>query len=523
MSKDNHLTILLSADHDEERDILSNVLAGQGYIVSKIDNLKDKVEAYHEVLPALVIIAESGPDVCANEASRRLKEEAEIDDIPVLVICDRRSSLESLSGSGGMSDYLRRPFEREDILARIKILLRVSRQVVELRDMREKLHTAQKLECVGALAAGVAHEFNNMMCAVLGFAELALQDGANDMDSLRESAEVSSETAKRATAAARSLLAFSRQAASVKAKGNLNDAVSAAVRLLVRDMDKSGIKTVVELGELPEINFAIGSIQQVFLNLIINSWHAMTGWNGEKTVTIRTWTDNNQKVCASVADTGMGIPASRHEKIFEPFFTTKTAEEPGQVKGSGLGLSIVKEVVRDHGGTIYVESEEGKGAKFILTFPVESMVADASHSQTFNTESYSLPFQRKYSILVVDDDEQNRKTIARLLKKNGHRALVAGNMAEAIPLIWGNKLDLIVLDLVMPGASGDENVKSLREQGIDMPIMICTGNLDGISIKKALEAGANGVVTKPFSGYEFLSEMQECLSGSRSQGLKEKN
>jgi len=522
MQKGSPAVILLSASHDEEREVLFNVLAGQGYSVHKFEKTDDPLVSYHQVSPDFVIIADIGSGFLSSDSSKRLKEEADAEEIPVLFICNKDSSLESLAGSDGIIDYLRRPFEREDILARIKILLKVRQQMKELQEIKERLHSAQKLECVGALAAGVAHEFNNMMCSVLGFAELALQDDATDVAALKESAEISCETAKRATAAARSLLAFSRQATSAKAMGNLNDAILAAVRLLMRDMEKSGIKIIMELGELPEINFAIGSMQQVFLNLIINSWHAMTDWNGEKTVKIRSWAEEGQRVYASVADTGIGIPKSRHEKIFEAFFTTKTGET-GNVKGSGLGLAIIKEVIRDHGGAIRVNSEEGKGAEFIITLPVESVIGSPDQGHAFNTDAFTLPYGRKYSVIVIDDEDQNRKAIARLLKKNGHKVISASSMAEAVPLLWSNKLDLIVLDLIMPGPSGDENVRNLRDQGLEIPIMICTGHVDDVAIKKALDAGANGVVTKPFSGSEFLSEMHACISGEKSRDVPGKN
>lgn len=505
-------TILLASDSGEEQDVLFNILAGQGCVVEKLKMEDDLLDQFRNIKPGLVIVAEKGSSVLSSDMSRRLREEADVEEVPFLLVCDAESSLEVLAGSEGVVDFLRRPFGRDDLMARVKVLLTIRQKAVDLSEMRQQLHNAQKLECVGALAAGVAHEFNNMMCSVMGFAELALEGGGMDIAALKESAEISCETAKRATAAARSLLAFSRQATSAKAVGNLNDAVVAAMRLLQRDMEKSGIKIVTELKDLPPTRFAIGSMQQVFLNLIINSWHSMAGTSGVKTLNVRSWAENNQRVYVSVSDTGIGIHPSRHERIFEPFYTTKTGDNSGQIKGSGLGLAIVREVLREHGGTIRVESEEDKGARFIVTLPVETAPVEVTATEKFDPAAFTLPFNRGYSILVVDDEEQNRKAICRLLKKHGHTVFSASNMAEAVPLVWSNKLDLIVLDLVMPGASGDDNVRSLIDQGVDVPILICTGNVDGVAIRKALEAGACGVVTKPFSASEFLSEMHACIA-----------
>src|SRR3989339_372383 len=162
MHKGSPAVILLSASHDEEREVLFNVLAGQGDSVHKFEKSDDPLTRFHQVSPDFLIIADIGSGIFSSDISKRLKEEADIDEIPVLLICDKDSSLEALSGSDGVIDYLRRPFEREDILARIKLLLKIRQQMTDLREIRERLHSAQKLECVGALAAGVAHEFNNM-------------------------------------------------------------------------------------------------------------------------------------------------------------------------------------------------------------------------------------------------------------------------------------------------------------------------------------------------------------------------
>jgi CheY-like chemotaxis protein len=386
----------------------------------------------------------------------------------------------------------------------------------ELKLVREQLQSAQKYECVGALAAGVAHEFNNMMCSIMGFAELALDVKNTDNETLKESAEVSYETAKRASATAACLLAFSRQVKSSKAIGDVNDAIRGALRLLQRDLEKNGIKVDLSFGALPKSLYAQGPLQQVFVNLIINAWHAMMEVSGDRALSIKSWAEGNSRIYVSVSDTGPGIHPSKHEKIFEPFYTTKTSGKPNEGKGSGLGLVIVKEVVRDHNGTVRVESDEGKGACFTVTLPVDTGEIALNEERDSSATPADHPTgSRPYSILVVDDEEPSRRIINRLLQRQGHEVFTASNMAEALVLLWSQKLDLIVLDLVMPGSNGPDNVRQLRDQEIDLPILICTGNTDTTLIQRALDAGANGVVMKPFSIEEFSTHMYSCLAAGK--------
>lgn len=503
--------VLVVASRAEERSTINNIMIGQGYTSAEVSSLEAARAVLESGWPHLIIVALEGPLDAAM--CRHLMHPEDPERSPILIVCDGDARMEWMTGVYGVIDIVRRPFSRSDVLSRCKVLLRIKTLNNQMTLLNNQLLGAQKMECVGALLAGVVHEFNNLMFSVMGFAEMARAGGGTDIDALRESADVSYEVAKRATATAASLLAFSRQATSAKADGDLNDVILAAVRLLQRNMEKGGITIDLQLGELPPTRFAFGPLQQVVLNLMINAWHAMPSGTDERKLTLTSRCEDNHRIHIDVQDTGHGIPQDKMDRIFDAFFTTKKgeAEAGGEPTGSGLGLSIVREVMQDHNGVVLVDSEVGVGTTFTLCLPVEKINGDQAGTPVL-FEDGKPETSRKYTVLVVDDEESSRKVLARILLKHGHAAYAASNMAEAVTLLCGRQFDLISLDMIMPDSDGPENVRRLREDGISIPILICTGHVEEPVLQQAMDAGANGLIRKPFSAPEFLARMRECVA-----------
>jgi signal transduction histidine kinase len=352
----------------------------------------------------------------------------------------------------------------------------------ELESATEQLRQAQKMEAIGRLAGGVAHDFNNMLLAISGYTELALNMVDGRVSELL--VEVRKASARAAELTTR-LLAFSRQQVLQPAVLDLNAAVRDVERMLARLL---GDGVAIELGlsePLSPIDADPGQITQVLLNLAVNARDAMSG---DGTLTIAT-SMRGDHVLLTVTDTGTGTDAATRESLFEPFFTTKPVG-----LGTGLGLSTVYGIVTQSGGTIDVESTLGTGATFLLAFP------GSSGSPVSAAPVVAIAPARAGRILVVDDDEAVRELVPQMLRDQGHDAITAGTAAEA--LAARGPWDLVVSDVVMPDVNGPELVRRL-------------GAIDHLFISgydaQALVAGGTPFLAKPFTAADLAQKVREVL------------
>jgi signal transduction histidine kinase/FixJ family two-component response regulator len=235
----------------------------------------------------------------------------------------------------------------------------------DLKRSQQELIESSKLAAVGTLAAGVAHEFNNLLAAISGHTELGLI--SEDMDEIKQSLNVVVESVDRAKRITANLLTFARRREPRMEIADVTEAVENPLQLMERDLQKSNIKLVREISDVPAIVCDAGQISQVCLNLLTNARDAMLPDGG--TVTVKVKQDGDDIVIA-FSDTGGGVPDHIMDKLFEPFVTTKGPLGGGDVSGTGLGLSVSYGVVKNHGGTIEVETEEGKGSTFTVRLPI---------------------------------------------------------------------------------------------------------------------------------------------------------
>jgi len=367
--------------------------------------------------------------------------------------------------------------------------------------LTEQLKQSQKMDAIGQLAGGVAHDFNNMLGGIIGSAEM-LETMIPETSESRMFIELITKSAHHAAELASKLLAFSRHK-SVKSKSiDLTEVIDDVIGILKNTIDRR-ITISRDLQNTDNIvNGDYALLQSVFLNLGINSSQAIE--NAGEIVFRISQVDLGREYCEAsifdlkegpyidveVRDTGSGIPIEDQSKIFEPFFTTK---EVG--KGTGLGLSAAYGTVRQHKGAITVYSEVGRGTVFHVYLPVH-------RDQPAITETGAATILKgSGTILLVDDEEILRKTGSALLSSCGYRVLTASDGEEAVHTFRKNQdvIDLVILDLVMPRMNGKDCFMLLREIRPSLPIIISSGFSRGQDIDDLLKIGVSGFIEKPFS------------------------
>ncbi|MEW6419188.1 MAG: PAS domain S-box protein [Nitrospirota bacterium] len=384
------------------------------------------------------------------------------------------------------------------------------RDITEKKAIQEQLLHSQKMESVGALAGGIAHNFNNLLTAILGYAELLMEYSNLDNDSSQRVKSIES-SARKAGVLVSKLLSFSRRDISEIRPLNLNDVINDSVKLLEGILDKRiGLKTTLD-NNIPTVEADPGQIEQVIMNLLVNARDAMPD-GGLITITTRTtevkrdlfdmptYIMPGRYVLLTISDTGSGIPKEIINKIFEPFFTTK---EKG--RGTGLGLATVYGIIKDHKGYITVQSEVDKGTTFDIYLPVSGKTAyKAMRPQQFSISGHE-------KILVVDDEEEVLKFIKDILETHGYRVLPAQNPLSAVDMFkeLSGEIDLVITDIVMPLMQGKELINNLKAIKPDIKIIAISGYTDEIITRD--NTMINEFVKKPFEVNQFLSIVRRTL------------
>src|SRR5438552_2949675 len=327
------------------------------------------------------------------------------------------------------------------------------RDITERKQLEEQLRQLQKMESIGQLAAGVAHDFNNILAVIQGHTDMVL-GGMVEGNDVEESLKQVSAAAKRAASLTRQLLAFSRKQEMQPQDVNLNEVVSGMTKMLERLLGADVALQFIPGPNLPAVNGDIGMMEQVLLNLAVNARDAMPQ-GGQLIISTasRTFDETHVKhnpearagqfVCLSVRDTGCGIAPEALRRIFEPFFTTKEAG-----RGTGLGLATVYGIVKQHQGWLDVESQVGQGTTFNLFLPPGAKTAVPA----VESIPSAAPRGRGETILVAEDEPALRRLAARMLRNLGYEVLEAASGVEAIE-VWerhGRKVDLLLTVLVMP-------------------------------------------------------------------------
>lgn len=397
-------------------------------------------------------------------------------------------------------------------LALQNMIDRVSRDIAEQQRLEEQLRQSAKMQAVGNLAGGIAHDLNNMLSAILGAVEMLANESLDDNEA-KEDINIIGDAATRAADLTQNLLTFSRKGKNISKPMDLHETVNDACELLERTI---GQKIVLNKDFAADISTIFGDstlIQNVLLNLGINARDAMPE-GGE--ILIRTKNvvidENNSSIGSlvapgvyielSVSDTGTGMPKDIQEHVFEPFYTTKD-----EGKGTGLGLTSVYRTVTDHNGEILVESEEGNGTEFKIYLPVEELEIS---SKTLAEEGVIFG---KGCILLVDDEQIVRTTNSNLIEKLGYEVLTAEDGRHAIDIFkeHQDRIDLVLLDVVMPRMGGRETYNELRKIDPNVKVIFVSGFTRELSIEKLICDGAQAFLSKPFCRRELSLEIAKAL------------
>lgn len=395
-------------------------------------------------------------------------------------------------------------------------ILRRRRAERALRKAEEHLRSSQKLEAIGLLAGGVAHDFNNILQVIRGHAEFlrATVSGTPQL----EDVEIIQDAAKRATQLTRQLLAFSRKQPLKRELVDPNALVSEMVSMLRRLLGEHIDVQVMLLEEACMLIADKSQLEQVLLNLVVNARDAMpTGGRIHiklHTTRINPRDENDQAelgdgpyLILTVSDNGCGMPPKVVARLFEPFFTTKDLG-----KGTGMGLAVAYGIVRQHGGTIRVYSEVGSGSVFKVMLPISNGIADQPQET-----SEAVLTKGGGTILLAEDDAQVRGIAVRILNENGFRVLSAVDGEEALRLIDRHHavISLAVLDLIMPRRNGREVFDYMQKHHPTIPVLFCSGyGAEMLPPESAPDAG-RALINKPYSPRELLTQIHR-LQKARS-------
>ncbi len=395
-----------------------------------------------------------------------------------------------------------------------KSILAIYTDITERKRLESQFLRVQRMESIGTLAGGVAHDLNNMLAPITMSIHM-LQEKVNDeegralLDTLQASAQRGAELVNQ-------VLSFARGVEGQRVPINPAHLIR-EIQKIVRETFPKSIEFRFDPGR--EVWMVTGDptqLHQVFMNLCVNARDAMPD-GGRLTVTVENLTldevyvgmnpgsKQGAYVLIKVADTGTGIPSGIKDKIFEPFFTTK---EIG--KGTGLGLSTTQAIVKSHDGFINVYSEPGKGSIFKIYLPAQTT---AKATEKIAVEKTQLPRGHGELVLVVDDEDGIRTAARKTLERFGYRVLLANNGAEAVSLYarHGDEIAVVLTDMAMPVMDGPSTIIALKVMNPKVKVIASSGHASSGGVAKAVDAGVEYFIPKPYTAEQMLKILAQVL------------
>jgi two-component system cell cycle sensor histidine kinase/response regulator CckA len=383
--------------------------------------------------------------------------------------------------------------------------------ITDVKRMQEEAMARQKLESLGVLAGGIAHDFNNLLGSILSEAELALSDTTPNVSPERELRNIRA-LAVRGSEIARELLTFAGNERENIEPVNLSALVGEMLELLRISISKHATLKV-ELGEdLPAVRASAAQIRRVVMNLITNASEAIGDQGGVITVTAsiaRAQPSGLDYVGLEISDTGCGMTEELQASIFDPFFTTRQA-------GRGLGLAVVQGIIRGYDGSIHVRSVPGQGTTFRILLPCAGEPALENRIAAIPGKSdppERIP-GRAPTILVVDDEVTLRRAISKMLDKRGFFTLQAEDGSSAIELFRArpDEIDVILLDMTIPGTSSTEVVSEVRKVRADVKVILTTAYSYEFAMRSFGSALTDSFIQKPYQFSDLLKVLTDTLS-----------
>jgi two-component system, cell cycle sensor histidine kinase and response regulator CckA len=390
------------------------------------------------------------------------------------------------------------------------------------KELEAQLHQSQKLESLGTLAGGIAHDLNNILFPMIGYTEMTLEElPANSP--LRDNLDKVMKSANRAKAMIQQILAFGRQRSDEYAEPvQIEPVITETVDFLQNSFPSTISIEKKIAGSIGKVSINASGFHQVIMNLCTNALHAMEDQPSgrlEITVEQRHMTESDiapyrdlmvgdyVRIC--VADNGKGISPDAAGKIFEPYFTTKT-----QDKGTGLGLSVSYGIIKNAGGIITVNSVPGVGSNFEIFLPV----ADCHASIPIKREDFYLPLPTgTETVLLVDDEHRIVELEKQMIESLGYTVIPRTSSIEALAAFRHDpsRFDIVITDQTMPNMNGIEFSKTILDIRPDIPVIICTGFSEKVTMEKIDAMGIKGILPKPIPKSELAVMIRRVLDGSR--------
>jgi two-component system cell cycle sensor histidine kinase/response regulator CckA len=395
----------------------------------------------------------------------------------------------------------------------------IARDISDRKRLETQLRHAQKMEAVGALAGGIAHDFNNLLMGIQGYASLMLlktypeHPHHKHLNSVEQLVQNGADLTKQ-------LLGFAKDGKYDVKSTNMNEIARDTIRMFGRTKKEISIYEEYEEAIWP-VEVDQGQLQQVLLNIFVNAGQAMLG-GGDITLATKNVILGAQDakvfglpparyVRTSVSDTGVGIDMGTRQRIFEPFFTTK---EFGH--GTGLGLASAYGIVQNHQGTIAVDSQVNEGTTFHIYLPASEK--DIKDEKSFFEYDHNGP----QTVLLVDDEDFILKVGSQILQELGYSVLTAGSGKEALEIYTTNrdKIDIVVLDMIMPGMGGGETYDSIKALKLDVKVLLSSGYSIMGEASAILNRGCHGFIQKPFTIKSFSEKLREILDRENNSGYQ---
>jgi len=510
--------ILIVDDGVANISLLTNILGRIGYhTIKSVTDSREVFVQISEFRPDLIILDLMMPHLDGFEVMQQLEPLIPRETyLPILVLtADVTPATKRKALAGGATDLLHKPFDASEIFMRIRNLLltrflhlelqnqnqlldekvtertgELASALDELRQTQARIVQQERLRAFGEMAGGVVHDFNNALMSVIGYSELLLQDPAllDDKPTVLDYLKTMNTAGRDASHVVSRLRDFyrPREDADVFVALNLNDVIEEAVALTQpkwKDQALASGRTIaieLHLQKIPPIAGNASELREALTNLVFNAVDAMP--NGG-TITLRTQR-NGDRVIFETNDTGTGMNEETRTRCLEPFFSTKAEQ------GTGLGLSMVFGIIQRHDGKLEIESEEGFGTTFRISF--------ASQVELFQDNAgQALEPSRRLRILVVDDEAVARDVVTKYLRADGHEVLNAINGADAVARFGREDFDLLVTDQGMPGMTGVQLAVAVKQIKVGQPVILLTGFSDPTLARHELPTGVDLVLTKP--------------------------
>lgn len=515
------LNTLVVEDDPAALRLLESLLQKRGHRVTACQRAEEAWQLFQQERFPMVLLDLILPGMSGLELCRRIRALPTSGDSHILVITvmDRMEDLQAVLDAGG-DDYLAKPVEVDLLNIRLTIAerqlhARKRQRAVEAEkeQLKAQFQHAQKLESLGIMAGGIAHEFNNLLMGVLGNASLALAEAQQSERTAKYLTEIE-QTALRAAELTHQLLAYSGKGKRIVQPVSLTTVVKDIKQLVEAAVSRKAVLQFELESHLPEIEADPGQLRQIIMNLVTNASDALDGKSGVIRVStgvieaeandlvsvyVEDAPEPGEYVVLEVSDTGRGMSEDTLTKIFDPFYTTKSL-------GRGLGLAAILGIVRGHNGTILVDSSGMEGTLFRILLPVAKGTGDCCEDHTDDWRGEGL-------VLVVDDEDTVRSVARMTLEKFGFAVRTACDGQEAVEMFEADphEYSVVLLDLTMPTMDGETTFHALRKVRDDVPVIITSGYLEEEVEERFEGQDLTGILPKPYLPGALLDNVYKIL------------